>query len=70
MAKEIGGMRDPGDEGTTVGQIQTPMCSTNVGRQNTPKIMTYENTMDKNSPGGPGIATGSKIMGPGDKGKL
>ena len=70
MAKDIGGTREPGEDGTTVGQIQTPMCPTNVGRKNTPSVMTYENTMNKNSPGGPGLSTGSKIMGPGEKGSL
>ena len=67
MAKEIGGERSPGDKGTTVGQIETPMCSENVGRKNTPGTHDYSSTMNKN---GPGIATGSTIMGPGVKGKL
>lgn len=70
MAKEIGGTRGPGEEGTTVGQIQTPMCPTNIQRKNTPSILTFEGTMDKNSPGGPGPGTGSKIEGPGQKNKL
>lgn len=70
MAREIGGPQDPGCDGSMQGQIQTPMSSENVGRKNTPVVMTFGNTMDKNSPGGPSIATGSKITGPGEKGKL
>lgn len=46
MAKEIGGMREPGDKGTTVGQIETPMCPENVGRKNTPSILSYKSTMN------------------------
>jgi hypothetical protein len=65
MAKDIGGVREPGEEGTKVGgQIQTPMCPTNVGRKNTPKILTYESTMDTKESGG-----SSSIMGPGTKNK-
>lgn len=65
MAKEIGGTRSPGDEGTKVGgQIQTPMCPENVSRKNTPKILTYESTMNTNESGG-----SSSIMGPGTKNK-
>lgn len=66
MAKEIGGMREPGDKGTKVGQIETPMCAENVGRKNTPSILSYKSTMDtgeKNSGSG-------SIMGPGTKNKL
>ena len=70
MAKDIGGERNPGDSGTTVGQIETPMNSANVGRKNTPGTHDYSSTMNKNSPGGGGLGTGSKIMGPGEKGSL
>ncbi len=65
MAKDIGGTREPGEDGTTVGQIQTPMCSTNVQRKNTPSILTYESTMNTKDSGG-----SSSIMGPGTKNKL
>lgn len=65
MAKEIGGVREPGEEGTTVGQIKTPMCPTNVGRQNTPKVLTYESTMDTNEKS----SGSSSINGPGTKNK-
>ncbi len=64
MAKEIGGIRQPGDPGTTVGQIETPMCKENVGRKNTPKILTYESTMDTGGEKGK-----SQIEGPGTKNK-
>ena len=64
MAKEIGGVREPGEDGTMVGQIQTPMCPTNVGRKNTPKILTYEGTMDTGGEKGK-----SQIEGPGTKNK-
>lgn len=64
MAKEIGGMRDPGDKGTTVGQIETPMCAENVGRKNTPKILSYKGTMDTGGEKGK-----EQIEGPGNKNK-
>tara|TARA_R110000868_G_scaffold49941_3_gene160278 strand:- start:1399 stop:1578 length:180 start_codon:yes stop_codon:yes gene_type:complete len=50
-------------EGTTVGQIQTPMNKVNVDRKNTPSVLTYESTMDKGS-------GSSNIIGPGKKGSL
>ncbi len=65
MAKDIGSMRKPGDEGTTVGQIQTPMCKENVGRKNTPSILGYGSTMDTG-----GTSGKSQIEGPGTKNKL
>ena len=65
MAKTIGGVREPGEEGTTVGQIQTPMCSTNVQRKNTPSILTYKSTMDTGGEKG-----GNQIEGPGKKNEL
>ena len=66
MAKDIGGAQEPGMEGTKVGsQIQTPMMPANVGRQNTPSILTYGSTMNTNSGGG-----SSTIAGPGKKGSL
>ena len=65
MAKDIGSVREPGEEGTTVGQIQTPMCSTNVQRKNTPSILTYESTMNTGGEKG-----GNQIQGPGTKNKL
>lgn len=65
MAKNIGGTREPGEEGTTVGQIQTPMCPTNVQRKNTPSILTYKSTMDTGGEKG-----GNQIEGPGKKNEL
>lgn len=34
-------IREPGEPGTQVGQIKTPMCSENVGRKNTPGEHKY-----------------------------
>ena len=66
MAKDIGGVREPGEEGTKVGgQIQTPMCPENVGRKNTPSILTYKSTMDTGGEKG-----GNQIEGPGKKNEL
>jgi hypothetical protein len=63
--------RNPGEEGTTVGQIKTPMCSENVDRQNTPGTHSYSNTFDKDSPGGGrgSMTTSGTIEGPGKKGE-
>ena len=69
MAKEIGGPKEPGDAGTTVGQIMTPMCPANVGRKNTPGVHDYSKTFNENSPGGKTMKTGSAIEGPGVKGE-
>lgn len=66
MAKEIGGMRDPGEKGSKVGQIETPMCSENVGRKNTPSILTYKSVIDT----GEKNDGSASIAGPGVKGKL
>ncbi len=49
----------PGESGTTVGQIKTPMCSENVGRGNTPSVEKF-----KDMPSGSG---GASIYGPGTK---
>ena len=65
MAKDIGGMREPGDSGSKLGQIETPMSSTNIGRKNTPSILTYKDVIDT---GEKSSGSGS-IMGPGTKNK-
>jgi hypothetical protein len=63
MAKEIGGApKEPGFDGTMVGQIKTPMCPENVQRKNTPSILTYKSTMDTGGEKGK-----SQIVGPGTK---
>jgi hypothetical protein len=65
MAKEIGGMQEPGLKGGTIGQIDTPMSAENIGRKNTPTILTYKGTMntgEKNS-------GSAKIDSPGNKNK-
>jgi hypothetical protein len=70
MAKETSSIHSdsPGDKGTQVGQIKTPMCPENVGRKNTPGTHSYAKAMDLNSPGGKGLKTGSSIQGPGEAG--
>lgn len=52
----------PGEPGTKVDDIQTPMCSTNVGKQNTPGTEKYKGTMTMGSGKPKG---GDSIMGPG-----
>lgn len=50
----------PMDPGTKVdGIIDTPMCSENVGKQNTPKTKVY--------PDMPSSSGGASIYGPGTK---
>jgi hypothetical protein len=68
MAKEIGGQREPGENGQANygGQINTPMCSENTGRKNTPSILTYKSTMNT----GEKSSGSSSIVGPGKKGEL
>ena len=63
--------RNPGEEGTTVGQIKTPMCSENVGRKNTPGTETFKGTFNKDSAGGGrgSMTTSNSIEGPGKKGE-
>lgn len=69
MAK-IGGPRNPGDPGTTVGQIMTPMCEENVGRKNTPGVHSYKSTFNDGAGGGHGnMKTSNSIEGPGVKGE-
>lgn len=61
---------EPMEKGSTVGQIQTPMCKENVGKKNDPKVHSYGDTMNLNSAGGGrgSMTTSSNIMGPGEKG--
>lgn len=61
----IGGMREPGDPGSTVdGIIDTPMCKENVGKKAAGGIHTYgANTGVPSSDKG-----GVSIDGPGVKG--
>lgn len=57
--------KGPGDEGTTVGQIKTPMCPENVGRKNTPGTHDYSKALGGSSMSG---GKGGTILGPGAKG--
>lgn len=51
--------KDPMEPGSMVGgSIKTPMCSENVGRQNTPSVETYK--------GMPSKSGGSSIKSPQD----
>ncbi len=55
----------PMDEGSTQGQIQTPMCESNVGGgSDNPPTHKYKD-MPSSSGGGSGSGSDS-IMGPGD----
>lgn len=63
----IGGMRNPGEKGTSTGAgIDTPMCPTNIGREGnaTPPTFTYKNTPPDQGKGG------TVIEGPGQKNKM
>lgn len=66
MAKDISHSGGPGDDGTTVGQIKTPMCPENVGRKNDPGTHSYKGTFNTGGKGG--SKGGSTISGPGVKG--
>lgn len=57
-------MAGPGDKGTTVGQIKTPMCPENVGRKNTPGMHSYAKALS----GVPSSGKGGSIKGPGAAG--
>ena len=61
--------KEPGDPGTTVGQIKTSMCPENVGRKNTPGTHSFA----KATGGVTGASSGSagaanSIKGPGREG--
>ncbi len=58
----------PGDPGTTVGQIKTPMCSENVGRQNTPTTHDYSKATGNPSTSGSDQIEGPGVAGTGGKG--
>ena len=56
--------REPGDDGSTQGQIKTPMCSENVDNQGDGKVHSYKKavgSLDKSS-------AANSIEGPGAKG--
>ena len=60
----------PGDKGSTVGQIDTPMCEENVGKKNGPGVHSYKSTFHDGSGGGKGnMKTSNTIEGPGVKGQ-
>ncbi len=58
--------RNPGDPGHRVeGQIETPMCPTNVDRKNTPGVNWFKGTWHDGSGGGKGdMKTDDSINGP------
>ncbi len=62
--------REPGEKGSTQGQIDTPMCSENVGNKGGGKTHSYKNTMnlDAAGPSKGAMKTDNKIDGPGAKG--
>jgi hypothetical protein len=56
--------REPGEEGSTQGQIETPMCSENVGNKSGGATHSYKKAVgDINKAG-----TNNDIEGPGMKG--
>lgn len=56
--------RDPGDEGSMQGQIQTPMCSENVGNKGGGKTHSFKKAVgDLNN-----TSAANTIEGPGMKG--
>lgn len=63
MADQISNHPSPGEPGTKVDNIQTPMCSTNVGKKNTPGMEKYSGTM--NLGGGKGKGGSMSVVGPG-----
>ena len=56
--------REPGEAGTTVGQIDTPMCSANVGDKNGGGTHSFKSVIKGASGEG-----GADISGPGMQGK-
>jgi len=63
MADEKMKGREPGEDGTTVGQIDTPMCSANVGDKGGSATHSYK-SITKNATG----EGGADIFGPGENG--
>lgn len=62
---DIGGKRNPGDEGTTTGGgIATPMCPENIGRGGNATPPTHEYK------GMPSASDSTVIEGPGQKNKM
>jgi hypothetical protein len=59
--------REPGEDGSTQGQIQTPMCKDNVQNKKGGDTHSYKGTMNLNAAGNGngGLKTDSKIEGPG-----
>lgn len=62
--------REPGDEGSKQGQIDTPMCKENVGNKGGGKTHSYKDTMNLNAagPSKGAMKTDGTIEGPGAKG--
>lgn len=54
--------RKPGEDGTTVGQIKTPMCSENVGDKGGGSTHSFKKATGKIDKGG---GAGNSIEGPG-----
>lgn len=54
--------REPGEEGSTQGQIKTPMCSENVGNDGGGKTHSFKKATGKIDKGG---GAGNSIEGPG-----
>jgi len=65
MADDVMKPREPGDDGTTVDQINTPMCSENVGKEGGGATHSYKKVVGpaNNTDGGAGIE------GPGMQGR-
>ena len=55
--------KEPGFDGTTVGQIDTPMCPTNVGRKNTPGVHDFGKAVGNASGKGGGDIKGPGVAG-------
>lgn len=58
--------REPGEEGSTQGQIQTPMCSANVKNEGGGKTQSFKKAVGDINKSGNGSA--NTIEGPGMKG--
>ena len=63
MAEDTMKGREPGEEGSTQGQIETPMCSANVGNEGGGKTHSFKSVTKITGEGGTDIA------GPGAKGQ-
>lgn len=63
MAEDTLKTREPGEDGSTQGQIQTPMCSENVANKKGGDTHSYEKATGKINDSG-----STSIEGPGMKG--